>query len=172
MPSPVTAASSQEEEEEAPVRSTNRAGGCLYPCINLPQRTAISFLSISRIEKIRSGGQELRQLMDEVQRLGLDKLPNEVRLLFEKKQLDHVGRSADMWRTSRRAPRELRIIFTKEWSDHVDGVKLFERMNQISRLIRLGYAEGKVSLIIPKSRRQLEISIEALMESAQFQVNS
>ena len=48
------------------------------------------------------------------------------------------------------------------------GVKLFERMNQISRLIRLGYAEGKVSLIIPKSRRQLEISIEALMESAKF----
>ena len=50
----------------------------------------------------------------------------------------------------------------------MDGVKLFERMNQISRLIRLGYAEGKVSLIIPKSRRQLEISIEALMKSAQF----
>ena len=69
-------------------------------------------------------------------------------------------------------PRELRIIFTKEWSDHVDGVKLFERMNQSSRLIRLNYKEGRVSLSIPKSRRQLEISIEALMESAQFQTNA
>ena len=45
-------------------------------------------------------------------------------------------------------------------------------MNQISRLIRLNYKEGRVSLSIPKSRRQLEISIEALMESAQFQTNA
>ena len=110
--------------------------------------------------------EELHRLMDEVRDL-FGKLPNEVRLLFEKKQLDLLAAQPYV-EDFKETPRELRIIFTKEWSDHVDGVKLFERMNQISRLIRLGYAEGKVSLIIPKSRRQLDISIEALMESAQF----
>ena len=118
-----------------------------------------------QIEKIRTV-EELHRLMDEVRDL-FGKLPNEVRLLFEKKQLDLLAAQPYV-EDFKETPRELRIIFTKEWSDHVDGVKLFERMNQISRLIRLGYAEGKVSLIIPKSRRQLEISIEALMESAQF----
>ena len=154
----------QEEKEEAPVRSTNVQVDAYIPDQFAPE-DGDKLSLYQQIEKIRTV-EELHRLMDEVRDL-FGKLPNEVRLLFEKKQLDLLAAQPYV-EDFKETPRELRIIFTKEWSDHVDGVKLFERMNQISRLIRLGYAEGKVSLIIPKSRRQLEISIEALMESAQF----
>ena len=154
----------QEEKEETPVRSTNVQVDAYIPDQFAPE-DGDKLSLYQQIEKIRTV-EELHRLMDEVRDL-FGMLPNEVRLLFEKKQLDLLAAQPYV-EDFKETPRELRIIFTKEWSDHVDGVKLFERMNQISRLIRLGYAEGKVSLIIPKSRRQLEISIEALMESAQF----
>ena len=148
----------QEEKEEAPVRSTNVQVDAYIPDQFAPE-DGDKLSLYQQIEKIRTV-EELHRLMDEVRDL-FGKLPNEVRLLFEKKQLDLLAAQPYV-EDFKETPRELRIIFTKEWSDHVDGVKLFERMNQISRLIRLGYAEGKVSLIIPKSRRQLEISIDGV----------
>ena len=158
----------QEEKEETPVRSTNLQVDAYIPDQFAPE-DGDKISLYQQIEKIHTA-EELHRLMDEVKDL-FGKLPNEVRLLFEKKQLDLLAAQPHV-EEFKETPRELRIIFTKEWSDHVDGVKLFERMNQISRLIRLNYKEGRVSLSIPKSRRQLEISIEALMESAQFQTNA
>ncbi|MFR9255075.1 MAG: hypothetical protein ACLVJ6_05880 [Merdibacter sp.] len=64
--------------------------------------------------------------------------------------------------------RDLRIIFTKAWSAQVDGVRLFERMNQLSRSIALRYREGRIVLCIPKRKKQLELSIAALGESLQM----
>ena len=150
------------------MRSTTLQGDAYIPDQFAPE-DGDKISLYQQIEKIHTA-EELHRLMDEVKDL-FGKLPNEVRLLFEKKQLDLLAAQPHV-EEFKETPRELRIIFTKEWSDHVDGVKLFERMNQISRLIRLNYKEGRVSLSIPKSRRQREISIEALMESAQFQTNA
>ena len=73
-----------------------------------------------RIEKTRSV-QELRNLMEEVHdRYG--RLPNEVRLLFEKKQLD-ILTNETIVEDFKESARDLRIIFTKAWSAQVDGVR-------------------------------------------------
>ena len=106
---------------------------------------------------------ELKELIDEVKDQ-YGRLPNEVRLLFEKKQLDILA-NEPMVDDIKDTQRDLRIIFTKAWSSQIDGVRLFEQMNKLSRSIALRYREGRVILSIPKSKKQLELSILALMAS-------
>ncbi|MFR9255074.1 MAG: TRCF domain-containing protein [Merdibacter sp.] len=96
MRSPVTAASRQRRGATA--KSTNLQVDAYIPQQFAPE-DGDKLSLYQRIEKTRSV-QELRNLMEEVHdRYG--RLPNEVRLLFEKKQLDilPMGRS---WKTSRK----------------------------------------------------------------------
>ena len=83
---------------------------------------------------------------------------------IEKKQLDILA-NEPMVDDIKDTQRDLRIIFTKAWSSQIDGVRLFEQMNKLSRSIALRYREGRVILSIPKSKKQLELSILALMAS-------
>lgn len=155
------------KEEDTMMKSTNLQVDAYIPKKFAPE-DGDKLSLYQRIEKVRTS-RDLSLLIEEVKDL-YGKLPNEVRLLFEKKQLDILTNEViveDFKETS----RDLRIIFTKEWSAQVDGVHLFERMNQISRSIALRYREGRIILSIPKSKKQLELSIAALSESLQISQN-
>ena len=152
------------KEEEPQQKSTNLQVDAYIPQQFAPE-DGDKLSLYQRIEKTRSV-QELRNLMEEVHdRYG--RLPNEVRLLFEKKQLD-ILTNETIVEDFKESARDLRIIFTKAWSAQVDGVRLFERMNQLSRSIALRYREGRIVLCIPKGKKQLELSIAALGESLQM----
>ena len=152
------------KEEEPQQKSTNLQVDAYIPQQFAPE-DGDKLSLYQRIEKTRSV-QELRNLMEEVHdRYG--RLPNEVRLLFEKKQLD-ILTNETIVEDFKESARDLRIIFTKAWSAQVDGVRLFERMNQLSRSIALCYREGRIVLCIPKGKKQLELSIAALGESLQM----
>ena len=152
------------KEEEPQQKSTNLQVDAYIPQQFAPE-DGDKLSLYQRIEKTRSI-QELRNLMEEVHdRYG--RLPNEVRLLFEKKQLD-ILTNETIVEDFKESARDLRIIFTKAWSAQVDGVRLFERMNQLSRSIALRYREGRIVLCIPKGKKQLELSIAALGESLQM----
>ena len=152
------------KEEEPQQKSTNLQVDAYIPQQFAPE-DGDKLSLYQRIEKTRSV-QKLRNLMEEVHdRYG--RLPNEVRLLFEKKQLD-ILTNETIVEDFKESARDLRIIFTKAWSAQVDGVRLFERMNQLSRSIALRYREGRIVLCIPKGKKQLELSIAALGESLQM----
>lgn len=118
-----------------------------------------------RIEKVKTSS-ALQALVEEVNDL-YGRLPTEVRLLFEKKQLDILTNEVCV-EDFKETARDLKIIFTKEWSSQIDGVRLFERMNQLSRSIALRYRDGRIILSIPKGKKQLELSVAALTESLQI----
>lgn len=112
-----------------------------------------------QIEKLHTY-QELQDKLEEVVDL-YGRLPQEVRLLFEKKQLDLLANETCVEDVSE-TQRDLRIVFTREWSAQIDGVKLFEEMNRLSRSIQLRYREEKIILSIPRSKKQLALSIAVL----------
>ena len=148
------------EEEEA-IKPTGIQVDAYIPQTFAPQ-DGDKLSLYQRIEGVRSA-RELQSLLEEVVDL-YGRLPNEVRLLFEKKQLDILANAAIVENFQENA-RDLRITFTKGWSSQIDGVRLFERMNQLSRSIALRYREGRIQLSIPKGKKQLELSIAALNES-------
>lgn len=151
----------QETKEETPFKSANLQVDAYIPKQFAPEDGEKLSL-YQRIEKIQHAD-ELKELIDEVKDQ-YGRLPNEVRLLFEKKQLDILA-NEPMVDDIKDTQRDLRIIFTKAWSSQIDGVRLFEQMNKLSRSIALRYREGRVILSIPKSKKQLELSILALMAS-------
>lgn len=151
----------QETKEETPFKSANLQVDAYIPKQFAPEDGEKLSL-YQRIEKIQQAD-ELKELIDEVKDQ-YGRLPNEVRLLFEKKQLDILA-NEPMVDDIKDTQRDLRIIFTKAWSSQIDGVRLFEQMNKLSRSIALRYREGRVILSIPKSKKQLELSILALMAS-------
>lgn len=103
---------------------------------------------------------ELLAMMDEIKD-NYGNLPKAVQLLFEKKRLDicineqHVD-------TFREQPKGIELTFTKSWSNSIDGVKLFEMMTTISKNILIRYANGKITMKLPKVKDWLYIVIEVL----------
>ncbi len=153
-----------ETKEETPLKSVPLQIDAYIPQQFAPE-DGDKLSLYQRIEKVKTS-RALQELIEEVKDL-YGRLPNEVRLLFEKKQLDILTNEVNV-EDFKETARDLRIIFTKEWSSQVDGVRLFERMNQLSRSIALRYREGRIILSIPKGKKQLELSIAALTESLQM----
>lgn len=101
----------QETKEETPFKSANLQVDAYIPNQFAPEDGEKLSL-YQRIEKIQHAD-ELKELIDEVKDQ-YGRLPNEVRLLFEKKQLDILA-NEPMVDDIKDTQRDLRIIFTKAW---------------------------------------------------------
>lgn len=114
-----------------------------------------------QIDKI-STPEQLSLLKEEViDRYG--KLPKSVSLLFDKKSFEIMISSViiDHYQETNNG---MEIIFTKEYSSNVDGVKLFEKINKISKSIKIKYSLGKISITIPKTNKTLEQALQVLKQ--------
>ena len=112
-----------------------------------------------RIEKT-SNKQEIDALKDEVvDRYG--KLPKEVALLFDKKYMELLLNSTviDNFKEQKTG---LDYTLTKVVSDNLDGLKLFETVNKISRAIKIKYSNGKITISVPKSGNMLNYAMHIL----------
>ena len=120
---------------------------------------------ITLYQRIEAAGDEnhLHALKEETQDY-FGKMPKSVELLFEKKRLDLLLNEPRI-DSFRDVKNMMEIVFTKDFSDHVDGVKLFEAFNRISKDIQLRYVQGKIIARIPKKGNELEYAIQILDES-------
>lgn len=112
-----------------------------------------------RIDKIRSK-QDLVDMLEEIKD-NYGKLPKAVQMLFEKKRLDILINEEHV-EAFKETPKLVEIIFTSKWSNHIDGVKLFEMMNNVSREIMIRYVDKKIIMKLPKVKDWLLIVIEVL----------
>lgn len=91
------------------------------------------------------------------------KLPKEVALLFQKKRLDLLVNQPGV-ETFIENPKDVKVVFTKKWSDGIDGVKLFELANRISKDLIIRYSEQKIQASLIKDSNYLDVMIEFIHE--------
>ena len=89
------------------------------------------------------------------------KLPNSVELLFEKKRLELIL-ALDEIDSFKERDFEVVIILTQEFSDLIDGVKLFEMINQLSPEIKIKYLRSKIHIYVSKNTDWLKLTITVL----------
>ena len=82
-------------------------------------------------------------------------LPKEVKSLFEKKKLELLYNSNFISKIINRNGT-FTIILSKDFSDSVDGVKLFEMCNNISRDIKIAYKNSQIELSISNQKDAVE----------------
>ena len=82
-------------------------------------------------------------------------LPKEVKSLFEKKKLELLYNSNFISKIMNRKGT-FTIILSKDFSDSVDGVKLFEMCNNISRDIKIAYKNSQIELSISNQKDAVE----------------
>ncbi len=82
-------------------------------------------------------------------------LPKEVKSLFEKKKLELMY-SLNYISKIINKNGLFTIILSKEFSDTIDGVKLFETCNQISKDIKIAYKNNQLELYITNQKDAVE----------------
>lgn len=92
------------------------------------------------------------------------KMPKFVVNVFRKKEIDLLA-SANFVETFKETPVNTTIELTKDYSDHMDGVRLFELLNAISKNISLSYKHQQIIIIVPTSKNQLDVLIKVLRGS-------
>ena len=113
-----------------------------------------------RIDKLKSLAQ-LSELEAEItDRYG--KLPNAVKLLFEKKRIEVMLESYRFDRMDE-LEKECRLVLSEEFSQSVDGVKLFEQIMNLSSDIKLRYNHNKIALIFAKKKNWLQYVNRAMI---------
>lgn len=75
------------------------------------------------------------------------KLPKEVEGLFEKKKLELLINLEYIEKITNRN-NIFTVTLTKKYSDNIDGVKLFEYCNNLSRDIQISYKQNKLHLFV------------------------
>lgn len=99
------------------------------------------------------------------------KLPKAVQLLFEKKRLeiltheDHVAQFKELNKT-------IEITYDSYWSNHIDGVKLFEIINAISRDISIRYVDQKITIKFPKRKDWIQMVFMIMERVSKMELKS
>ncbi len=92
------------------------------------------------------------------------RLPEVVETVFEKRQLEIILETSRIDKFKEIAGN-YELVFSKDFSDQVDGVKLFEMMNRLSKEITLKYQQEKIQIRIPKRNHSLKMIIELIKRS-------
>ena len=82
------------------------------------------------------------------------KLPKQVEALFDKKRLELLVNLKLIDKVSNRNGM-FKIVLSKEYSDNIDGVKLFEYCNSLSKDIEIGYKESKLIINIDNQKENI-----------------
>ena len=83
------------------------------------------------------------------------KLPKEVEGLFEKKKLELLYNLHYIDSITNKNNR-FTITLSKEYSDNIDGVKLFEYCNNLSRDIEIAYKQNKLQLYVEAQKDAID----------------
>jgi len=92
------------------------------------------------------------------------KLPKNVALLFEKKQLDILINSNDI-SDLKEIKGKLYLIFSEELTGKFDGEKLFVEFTKINRNIKIRYTDMKITVEIPKTKDNIKTAIRLIEKS-------
>ncbi len=116
-----------------------------------------------RIDKMKTR-KELNALLEEINdRYG--RLPNSVRLLFEKKRAE-IMLNSRKFEALEELEKECRLILSPRFSQKVDGVRLFEKVMELSAGIRLRYTKNRITFLIPK-RKNWIVTVNEVMNIAE-----
>ncbi len=99
------------------------------------------------------------------------KLPKEVKILFDKKELDILLDDPIVQRY-REISGQIEITFSTLYSKNVDGVRLFESFTKISRDITIRYTNGSIIALIPNNKDNLHMAIEVVKKAKEAQINA
>ena len=83
------------------------------------------------------------------------RLPKEVESLFEKKKLELLYNLHYIDKITNKNNR-FTITLTKEYSDNIDGVKLFEYCNKLSKDIEISYKQNKLQLFVESQKDAID----------------
>ena len=87
------------------------------------------------------------------------KLPKEVKALFDKKRIELLYNLNLIEKVSNLRGR-FTIVLSKQYSDNIDGVKLFEYCNGLSKDIDITYKNSKLAISIPNQKENISIMIK------------
>ncbi len=82
------------------------------------------------------------------------RLPKEVEALFEKKKLELLCNLNLIDRVSN-SKGKFTIILSKDYSDRIDGLKLFEYVNSISRDMSISYKNNKLAITLDNQKENI-----------------
>ena len=82
------------------------------------------------------------------------RLPKEVEALFEKKKLELLCNLNLIDRVSN-SRGKFTIILSREYSDRIDGLKLFEYVNSISRDMNISYKNNKLAITLDNQKENI-----------------
>ena len=92
------------------------------------------------------------------------RLPQEVETLFQRRQLDILCADPDV-DSYKDLDGKGELTFSTLYSQKVDGVKLFEILNGISKDLKLSFRNGRIRVEIPRMKNQLEVTLEILQRA-------
>ena len=108
---------------------------------------ADAFLNVERQEnKSRSVKERINDLYGNI--------PVQVQNLFEQKELD-LFVNIDGVSSLEEKDKYYVIKMSEEWTNHCDGVKFFEKMNEISNKINLRLVNRKIEIQIPNRQKSM-----------------
>lgn len=149
----------QDPTYEAEAKEVNRLHVDAYLPKEFEEEDLQKLTLYQRIEKA-TNKEEIENLREEViDRYG--KLPKEVSLLFDKKYIELLLNSPVI-DNFKELKTGLDFTFTKVITDNIDGLKLFETINKISKAIKIKYVNGKITISIPKSINMLKFASHIL----------
>lgn len=92
------------------------------------------------------------------------KLPKEVLNLFNKKRLEISLNDEDI-KSYRQIRGRSEITFSESFSDSIDGIKLFEIFNSISKDLEIRYTGNCIIVLLPKMKDSLPMVLEIISRS-------
>ena len=98
------------------------------------------------------GHRELVRILLEDMQYG--KLPKEVEALFDKKRLELLCNLNLIDKVSN-TKGKFTIVLSKDYSDHIDGIKLFEYVNTISRDMVISYKNNRLSISLDNQKENI-----------------
>lgn len=150
---------------EEPVKQVNSLGQIGHIPDDYVQSDALKIDLYQRIEKVNSL-QKLNMFIDDtLDRYG--EIPKSTKLLVEKKRLELLladSRISDYKETVRRTM----LVFTEAFSQNIDGIKLFEIINDLSRDIQLKYTQGRIRLEFENTPERIQEILKVLSEMEKF----
>ncbi len=86
------------------------------------------------------------------------KLPKEVEALFDKKRIELMVNLELIEKVSN-LRGQFMIVLSKKYSDNIDGVKLFEYCNSLSKDLNITYRNSKLAISIPNQKENISLMI-------------
>lgn len=152
----------KQQEPQRPISPLGQVG---HIPDHYVQSDALKIDLYQRIEKINSLSTLKLFVDDTLDRYG--EIPNATSLLIEKKRLELLLADHRI-ESYKETVRKTTLVFTEEFSQNIDGVKLFEIINEISVEIQLKYTQNKIRLEFENTPERLQEILKVLAEMNTF----